>query len=134
MRSSRVSGPTRIVVDRAYMPPLLPRDGDAPAASPRGTLCSPSEAEATGLGARTRGQLRADLRRRCNRGDGRDAVVGGVLVLAGSDAVPGLEPVEDPLDAVAAAVGDAVVAHSAAVGPGGCRPAIGPSSSAPAAS
>jgi hypothetical protein len=42
-RLSKVSGLARIVVDRAYVPPLLPGDGDAPAAS-RGTLCSPSEA------------------------------------------------------------------------------------------
>src|SRR4051812_16383069 len=51
MRSSTAWGLPRIVVDRAYMPPLLPGNGDVPAASPRGTLCSPLRGRATVLGA-----------------------------------------------------------------------------------
>jgi hypothetical protein len=49
VRSSTTSVRPRIVVDRAYMPPLLPGNGDAPAASPRRPLCSFPDAGTTAV-------------------------------------------------------------------------------------
>src|SRR3954468_4789463 len=43
-----------MVVDRAYMPPLPPGDGDTPAASPHGSLCSSREAGTTAVVIRLR--------------------------------------------------------------------------------